>query len=99
MSKVINFSTADQADVLRFQQISFSIPSPLDGYPEIGRWPLSKAKPAADAYRAVLDQIDPDFRYDLTQLIERLEFEHDEWQDSQHLDWYSQDTISFSIVG
>ncbi|GAA2418432.1 hypothetical protein ACFPFX_05060 [Streptomyces mauvecolor] len=79
--------------------IPFPIPCPVDGSPGIGMLALSKAKPAADAYRAVLDQIDPDFTYDLQLLAERLEFEHNEWQDSQDIDWYTQDTIFFSIKG
>ncbi|MFI6090664.1 hypothetical protein [Streptomyces sp. NPDC051218] len=80
-------------------QIPFYIPSPVDGSPEIGRWPLDQAKPAADAYRAVLDRIDPDFRYDLNELIELLDTEDDNWREMQDVDWYTQDTIFFSIVG
>ncbi|MGW7080454.1 DUF7691 family protein [Streptomyces sp. NPDC054866] len=81
------------------EQIPFYIPSPIDGSPDIGRWPLDKAKPAADAYRAVLDQIDPDFRYDLNELIELLDNEDENWREMQDVDWYTQDTIFFSIVG
>ncbi|MEV0321155.1 hypothetical protein ACIBKX_18275 [Streptomyces sp. NPDC050658] len=81
------------------EQIPFRIPTPIDGSPDIGRWPLDKAKPAADAYRAVLDRIDPDFRYDLNELIEKLDFEDENWRDMQDVDWYTQDTIFFSIVG
>lgn len=82
-------------------EIPFRIPSPVDGSPEIGCWPLAKAKPAADAYRVALEQIDSDFRYDLTELIERLEFEDGEWASRQgpKYDWHTQDTIFFSIVG
>lgn len=79
--------------------IPFSIPSPIDGSPEIGIWPLAKAKPAADAYRAAMDRIDADFRYDLRELIEKLDFEDENWRDMQDVDWYTQDTIFFSIVG
>ncbi|GGV74446.1 hypothetical protein GCM10010512_27330 [Streptomyces thermoviolaceus subsp. thermoviolaceus] len=47
----------------------------------------------------MLDRIDPDFRYDLGILIEKLEFEHDEWVTcTRDLDWYSQDTIFFSLT-
>ncbi|MWA08453.1 DUF7691 family protein [Streptomyces sp. BA2] len=81
------------------EQIPFYIPSPVDGSPEIGRWPLAKAKPAADAYRAVLDRIDPDFRYDLNELIKELDNEDENWREMQDVDWYTQDTIFFSIVG
>jgi hypothetical protein len=81
------------------ERIPFHIPSPIDGSPEIGRWPLAKAKPAADAYRAVMDRIDPDFRYDLNDLIEKLDYEDENWRDMQDVDWYTQDTIFFSIVG
>ncbi|WP_420878606.1 DUF7691 family protein [Streptomyces thermoviolaceus] len=75
------------------------LPCSVDGYPAIGHLTLSEAGPAADAYRAVLDRIDPDFRYDLGILIEKLEFEHDEWVTcTRDLDWYSQDTIFFSLT-
>ncbi|WP_438289560.1 DUF7691 family protein [Streptomyces sp. HUAS TT7] len=79
--------------------IPFPVPYPVDGSPGIGMPALVKAKPAADAYRAVLDQMDPDFTHDLQLLFERLEFEHDERQDTQDIDWYTQDTIFFSIEG
>ncbi len=79
--------------------IPFRIPSPADGSPEMGRWPLAKAKPAADAYRAVIDRIDPDFRYDLDLLIEKLDFEDENWREMRDVDWFTQDTIFFSIVG
>ncbi|WP_103938564.1 DUF7691 family protein [Thermomonospora echinospora] len=74
------------------------LPGSIDGYPAIGHLPLAKAKPAADAYRAVLDQMDADFRYDVQVLIDKLEFEHGEWeQATKRLDWYTQDTIFFSL--
>ncbi|MEU5849414.1 DUF7691 family protein [Saccharopolyspora shandongensis] len=79
-------------------EIPFSIPSSVDGYPAIGHLPLAKAKAAADAYRAVVDRLDHDFRYDVQVLIETLEYEHKEWVDSQDSDWYSQDTIFFSLT-
>ncbi|MFD3841248.1 hypothetical protein ACFWWC_34045 [Streptomyces sp. NPDC058642] len=71
----------------------------MDGTPDIGRLPLAKAKPAADAYRAVLDRLDSAFSYELGQLAGQLEFEHREWRSAQSIDWYSQDTIFFSITG
>ncbi|MCG6493523.1 hypothetical protein [Kitasatospora sp. A2-31] len=75
------------------------IPWSLDGYPAIGHLPLAKAKPAADAYRAVLDRMDPDFRYDVQELIEKLEFEHEEWERAtRDIDWYTQDTLFFSLT-
>ncbi|MGV9449999.1 DUF7691 family protein [Streptomyces sp. NPDC003635] len=81
------------------REIPFPIPYPYDG-PHIGMFPLAKAKPAVDAYRAVLDRLDPSFRYDLEQVIEKLEFEHNEWEfATEKLDWYTQDTIFFSITG
>ncbi|WP_406326509.1 hypothetical protein [Streptomyces sp. NBC_00203] len=81
------------------KEIPFHIPYPVDG-PHIGMFPLAKAKPAADAYRAVLDRMDDGFTYDIQVLIERLEFEHDEWiYASQNLDLYTQDTIFFAIRG
>ncbi|MFG2652465.1 hypothetical protein [Streptomyces sp. NPDC048436] len=55
--------------------------------------------PAADAYRAVMDRIDPDFRYDLHELIEKLDYEDENGRDMRDVDWYAHDTIFFSIVG
>jgi hypothetical protein len=81
------------------QEIPFSIPYPVDG-PHIGMLPLAKAKPAAEAYRAVLDLMDEGFRYDVRILIDKLEFEHTEWEyATKNLDWYDADTIFFSITG
>jgi hypothetical protein len=81
------------------EEIPFRIPYPVDG-PHIGMFPLAKAKPAADAYRAVLDRVEESFRYDLRELIEKLEFEHSEWEYAMaKIDWYTQDTIFFSITG
>ncbi|MET9775662.1 hypothetical protein ABZ023_15660 [Streptomyces sp. NPDC006367] len=80
-------------------EIPFRIPYPVDG-PDIGMFPLAKAKPAADAYRAVLDRMDEGFRYDVREVIEKLESEHEEWEyATKNLDWYTQDTIFFSITG
>ncbi|MEV2255719.1 hypothetical protein AB0I94_35070 [Streptomyces sp. NPDC050147] len=78
------------------EQIPFYIPCPVDGSPEVGCWPLAKAKPAADAYRAVMDRIDPDFRYGLNELLDN---EDREWRHSRDGGWYTPDTIFFSIVG
>ncbi|MGW7410506.1 DUF7691 family protein [Streptomyces sp. NPDC054833] len=81
------------------KEIPFYIPYPVDG-PHIGMFPLAKAKPAAAAYRAVLDQMDEGFRYDIQEVIDKLEFEHDEWEyATKNIDWYAQDTIFFSITG
>ncbi|WP_431682600.1 DUF7691 family protein [Kitasatospora sp. KL5] len=81
------------------EEIPFHIPFPVDG-PHIGMFPLAKAKPAADAYRAVLDRMNDDFTYDVRELIEKLEFEHTEWEyATKNIDWYTQDTIFFSITG
>ncbi|MEV6432406.1 hypothetical protein [Nocardia sp. NPDC051463] len=75
------------------------IPHSVDGYPAIGHLPLVKAKPAADAYRAVLDRMNPDFRYDIQELIDKLEFEHGEWNyATREIDWYTQDTLFFSLI-
>lgn len=74
------------------------VPYSVDGYPAIGHLPLAKAKPAADAYRAVLDGMAADFRYDIGELIEKLDFEHEEWVDAtKNVDWYTQDTIFFRL--
>ncbi|MFI8945186.1 hypothetical protein ACIGO6_01545 [Streptomyces sp. NPDC053750] len=79
--------------------VPFHIPHPVDG-PHIGMFPLASAKPAADAYRAVLDRMDESFRYDVQELIEKLDFEHTEWEyATKNVDWYTQDTIFFSITG
>ncbi|MGX1267560.1 DUF7691 family protein [Streptomyces phaeoluteigriseus] len=79
-------------------EIPFHIPHPVDGSPEIGRLPLERAKPAADAYRAVMDRVEADFRYELEQLAESLQMEHDEWQTALRHGW-TMDTIFFSIRG
>ncbi|MFJ2947584.1 hypothetical protein ACIO8H_08060 [Streptomyces sp. NPDC087226] len=80
-------------------EIPFSVPYAVDG-PDIGMFPLAKAQPAADAYRAVLDRVDADFRYDLQEMAEKLEMEHREWEyATKNIDWYTQDTIFFSITG
>ncbi|MFG2833210.1 hypothetical protein ACGFWI_38225 [Streptomyces sp. NPDC048434] len=80
-------------------EIPFSIPYPVDG-PHIGMFPLDKSKAAADAYRAVLGRMDDGFTYETQLLIEKLEFEHDEWEyATKNIDWYTQDTIFFSIKG
>lgn len=76
-----------------------SLPGSVDGYPAIGHLPLAKAKPAADAYRAVLDRLDPDFRYDVQELIDKLDFEHAEWAfATEKIDWYTQDTLFFKLT-
>ncbi|MGW0366808.1 DUF7691 family protein [Streptomyces sp. NPDC002990] len=75
------------------------LPYSVDGYPAIGHLPLAKTKPAADAYRAVLDRMDPGFRYDVRELIEKLEFEHEAWENStRNVDWYTQDTLFFKLA-
>ncbi|WP_455712254.1 DUF7691 family protein [Streptomyces flaveolus] len=75
------------------------VPHSVDGYPCIGHLPLARTKPAADAYRAVLDRLDQDFRYDVQELAEKLEFEHEEWEyATKKIDWYTQDTLFFSLT-
>ncbi|GGM16983.1 hypothetical protein GCM10010129_71450 [Streptomyces fumigatiscleroticus] len=81
------------------EEIPFPIPYPVDG-PHIGMFPLAKAKPAADAYRAVLDRMDEDIRVDVLELIDWLEFEHNEWEyATKNIDWYTEDTLFISITG
>ncbi|MFJ3876954.1 hypothetical protein ACIPW5_05800 [Streptomyces sp. NPDC090077] len=96
------------ADLLPYQylfsgppaQIGFRIPSPLEGSPEIGCWPLAKAVPAVEAYRAVLDRVDADLRYDLGELIEALDSWASEWSTGQGAWWWAEDgLIVFSITG
>ncbi|MEU2856776.1 hypothetical protein ABZ658_34520 [Streptomyces syringium] len=61
--------------------------------------PLAKTKPAAGAYRAVLDQLDPSTRYDIQELIDMLENEHENWvYGTEKLDWYKQDTLFFALT-
>ncbi|MGD1217330.1 MULTISPECIES: DUF7691 family protein [Streptomyces] len=75
------------------------VPHSVDGYPAIGHLPLADTKRAAGAYRAVLDRLDPDFRYDVQELIEKLEFEHEEWEYAiKNIDWYTQDTLFFKLT-
>lgn len=80
------------------REIPFRIPYPVDGSPEIGRLPLERAKPAADAYRAVTDRVDGDLRYELEQLAGILHTEHDEWQTALRHGW-TMDTVFFSVKG
>ncbi|MFV8133218.1 hypothetical protein [Streptomyces syringium] len=81
-------------------EIGFSIPRPLEGSPEIGCWPLATAGPAMDAYRAVLDRIDADLRYDLEELIRALDSWYAEWNGRQGAWWWAEDgSIFFSITG
>ncbi|WP_274565051.1 DUF7691 family protein [Streptomyces spiramyceticus] len=77
------------------------IPHSIDGYPAIGHLPLAKTKAAADAYRAVLNRMDPDFRYEVQKLIDKLDFEHDEWASRQGDYWkdkHTQDTLFFKLT-
>ncbi|MEV7716973.1 hypothetical protein ACIPJN_32570 [Streptomyces sp. NPDC086796] len=64
-----------------------------------GHLPLARTKAAADAYRSVLDRVDADFRCDVQELIEKLDFEHEEWQSAmQNIDWHTQDTLFVSLT-
>ncbi|OKI41944.1 hypothetical protein A6A28_25635 [Streptomyces sp. CB03578] len=96
------------ADLLPYQyvfsgppsEIGFRIPHPLEGSPEIGCWPLAKAGPAVAAYRAVLDRVDADLRYDLGELIEALDGWASEWNEGEGAWWWAEDgSIFFSITG
>ncbi|MFE5863180.1 hypothetical protein ACFQ77_21915 [Streptomyces virginiae] len=115
-SPVTYFSALDKAlsevgvptDLLPYQyvfsgppsEIGFYIPHPMDGSPEIGCWPLAKAAPAVEAYRAVLDRIDADFRYDLGELIEALDGWASEWIKGKGARWWAEDgSMFFSITG
>ncbi|MFI6056374.1 hypothetical protein ACIBCO_40755 [Streptomyces violascens] len=80
-------------------EFPFRLPRPSHAMENFGFWPLEKTKPAADASRAVKDQLDGNFTYELEQLIEKLDVEHEEWAERQDIDWYTQDTIFFSITG
>lgn len=75
------------------------VPHPVDGYPTIGYLPLARTKAAADAYSAVLDRMDPDFHFEVQQLIGKLEFEHGEWEfATKSIGWYTQDTLFFKLT-
>ncbi|WP_329468746.1 DUF7691 family protein [Streptomyces sp. NBC_01431] len=80
--------------------IGFYIPHPLDGSPEIGCWPLATAARAVDAYRAVVDRIDADMRYDLEELITALDGWSSEWVEGRGAWWWAEDgALFFSITG
>ncbi|WP_435857145.1 DUF7691 family protein [Streptomyces rishiriensis] len=60
---------------------------------------LDRANPAAEAHRAVRDEMDPDFQYDVQELSETLESEHVEWEyATKNIDWYTQDTLFFQLT-
>ncbi|WP_189766230.1 DUF7691 family protein [Streptomyces xanthochromogenes] len=80
--------------------VSFYVPSPLEGSPEIGIWPLSGVGQAVEAYRAAADQVDTDLRYDLDELITALDTWASEWSEGRGEWWWAEDgAIFFSIVG
>ncbi|GAA2358291.1 DUF7691 family protein [Streptomyces violaceusniger] len=80
------------------EEIPFHVPTPVDGYPAIGRLPLAKAEPLADAYTAALDRVDNAFTYETKKIIDTMRVEHDEWQSAlQH--GHTMDTLFFSIQG
>ncbi|MGW2183285.1 DUF7691 family protein [Streptomyces sp. NPDC001732] len=75
------------------------IPCPADRYPAVGHLPLDRVKPAADAYGDVLARMDPDFWGVVQELMEKLEFEHEEWWYAKHrVAGYTQDTLFFSLT-
>lgn len=81
-------------------EIAFHIPPPVEGSPEIGCWPMQQAGPAIKAYREVLDRIDPDLRYELSELIGALDGWYSEWADGEGSFWWAEDTsVFFSVVG
>ncbi|MFI6864274.1 hypothetical protein ACIBKZ_30970 [Streptomyces sp. NPDC050421] len=81
-------------------EITFPIPRPVEGSPEIGCWPMEKAGPAIQAYREVLDRIDADIRYDLSELIEALDGWHSDWATHVGAGLRAEDAaIFFSVVG
>ncbi|MCO6004276.1 hypothetical protein NE236_04720 [Actinoallomurus purpureus] len=79
-------------------EIPFHVPSPMDGYPAIGRLALARAKPLADAYAAVLDRMDNAFTHEAQRLIDKMRVEHDEWQSALQYG-HTMDTLFFSIQG
>ncbi|MEU5638653.1 DUF7691 family protein [Streptomyces milbemycinicus] len=79
-------------------RLPFHIPSPEGGYPAIGCLPLSKAKPVADAYTAVLDRMDDDLTRHAKLLIDKLNVEHEEWQTALKYG-HTMDALVFWTVG
>ncbi|MGW3304596.1 DUF7691 family protein [Streptomyces rubiginosohelvolus] len=65
----------------------------------MGVWPMQKAGPAVRAYRETLDRIDPDLRYELSELIEALDGWYDKWHGKQGIPWWRKDTSIFVVVG
>ncbi|MEU8775471.1 hypothetical protein [Streptomyces sp. NPDC048606] len=81
-------------------EIGIRVPRPTDGSPEIGCWPLAKAVPAVEAYRAALGRVDADLRYDLGELIEALDGWASDWTANEGAWWWAEDgSIFFSITG
>lgn len=81
-------------------EITFPIPGPVEGSPEIGCWPMQEAGAAIQAYREVLDRIDADIRYELSELIEALDGWHSDWVTHAGAGWRPEDAaIFFSVVG
>ncbi|MFD4224663.1 hypothetical protein ACFWRE_34695 [Streptomyces fimicarius] len=81
-------------------EIPFPIPRPPEVSPDIGVWPMQKAGPAIPAYREALDRIDPDLRYELSELIEALDGWYSDWHGKQGMQWWCEDaSIFFSVVG
>ncbi|MER6115685.1 hypothetical protein E6R60_36205 [Streptomyces sp. A0642] len=81
-------------------EITFPVPRPLEGSPAIGCWPMQKAGPAIQAYRKVVDRIDADLRYELSELIEALDGWYADWADSEGARWWTEDaSVFFSVVG
>ena len=77
----------------------FPLPLPEHARENFGHWPLDRVEPAVDAYRAVLENMAEEFAYDLQLLIDRLDFEHEEWSERLGRGEYTPDTIFFSITG
>ncbi|QKW18510.1 hypothetical protein HUT16_05005 [Kitasatospora sp. NA04385] len=73
------------------------LPHSTDSYPALGHLPISRTKPAADAYRAVLDRVDPGLRPELERLTELLEIEHSSWGRQRDEEWYPRLTVFFYL--
>ncbi|WP_433407079.1 DUF7691 family protein [Streptomyces sp. CA-146814] len=81
-------------------EVPFYIPHPPEGSPEIGVWPMQQAGPAIQAYREALDRIDPDLRYELSELIEALDGWYSHWHGKKGMRWWHEDaSVFFSVVG
>ncbi|MER5575310.1 DUF7691 family protein [Streptomyces massasporeus] len=61
------------------------LPHPGDAVPAIGTLPARRAADLADAYRRVLDRLDPEFRGAARRFVDAMRFEAEEWESARQL--------------